>query len=645
MPSYKTLTQRIALIGSKEIRKEFEELGKDGAAAFKKIEKAADAAKTGDALSEQLGQLRSEFKLLGTASADFAIQLTKVVAKAAGLATLVAGAVTAVTKFSLAQARAVNDTNNLAQALGLTAEELTSLQFAAQRTNATAEQFRFGMQRLASEIIKTNESAERSDTTLGKLGIRVKNADGSARSTAQVFGDLAARFASMSDGAQKTALAMQLFGSRAGPQLIPLLNEGKEGIAALEAEARRLGITLTTAQAKQASALTNAVDTMNSAVSAVRRDLGLLFAPALIEAAQNFTQLIADNRDTIIAFGESVRDRVVPIIQDLFAVLSGRDADVQNTALITIRDTVLGVANAFILLGKVVATIWRAIEAALQPILDAFNALFGTNLQVRQIVILGILMQFLGVFRALGAAIRVVVAAWNILVRLVGPAAATILAAILAVNAALNLIANVINTVFSNLAKWVIAGATALVNAFSPAIESVIGFFVELGRRAMAIIKSIIEAARRIPVLGDIIPGGSGGAQANAGGGRIRGRGTGTSDSILSWLSNGEWVIRAAAVRKYGDGLLSAINSMRLPRNAFAGFSMGGMVGAAPAFASIPAFADGGRAIAPNRPFNLTIGGETFRDLLAPEDVADRLVKFATSRTVRRAGRRPSWFQ
>lgn len=59
-----------------------------------------------------------------------------------------------------------------------------------------------------------------------------------------------------------------------------------------------------------------------------------------------------------------------------------------------------------------------------------------------------------------------------------------------------------------------------------------------------------------------------------AAGGYISGPGTGTSDSIPARLSNGEYVVRAAAVDRYGVDMLHAINSMR--------FASGGLVGQGP---------------------------------------------------------------
>lgn len=56
----------------------------------------------------------------------------------------------------------------------------------------------------------------------------------------------------------------------------------------------------------------------------------------------------------------------------------------------------------------------------------------------------------------------------------------------------------------------------------------------------------------------------SGRGQARAEGGQVRGPGTTTSDSIPAWLSDQEYVVRAAAVQHYGVGFFDAANAMRL---------------------------------------------------------------------------------
>jgi uncharacterized protein YoaH (UPF0181 family) len=58
--------------------------------------------------------------------------------------------------------------------------------------------------------------------------------------------------------------------------------------------------------------------------------------------------------------------------------------------------------------------------------------------------------------------------------------------------------------------------------------------------------------------------------EGKAEGGTVRGPGTGTSDSIPAYLSNGEYVIKADSVKKYGVGTFDALNAQK--------FADGGMV-------------------------------------------------------------------
>ncbi|WP_311968918.1 phage tail tape measure protein [Pseudomonas baltica] len=111
-----------------------------------------------------------------------------------------------------------------------------------------------------------------------------------------------------------------------------------------------------------------------------------------------------------------------------------------------------------------------------------------------------------------------------------------------------------------------------------------------------------------------------------ASGDMVRGPGTGTSDSILARLSNGEFVVRAAAVRHYGTDLLRSINQRSLP-----GFATGGEVGArlAPSVsAPSQALLDMANPQASESlgSFTLNMGGETYQ-LQAPQQDFQRLIR------------------
>lgn len=145
-------------------------------------------------------------------------------------------------------------------------------------------------------------------------------------------------------------------------------------------------------------------------------------------------------------------------------------------------------------------------------------------------------------------------------------------------------------------------------------ISNQISAIMDLINKAVAATQAAIGGAAAAGA-----PVGPGGFAA---GGVVRGRGTGTSDSILARLSNGEFVMRAAAVQHWGAGMLSAMNSAGMPR-----FAEGGLVAAG----------------AGGAPVHLHLGGHSFA-LSGSTGVVDALVVEARRQQVRSAGIKPSWY-
>src|SRR5262249_7839474 len=115
-----------------------------------------------------------------------------------------------------------------------------------------------------------------------------------------------------------------------------------------------------------------------------------------------------------------------------------------------------------------------------------------------------------------------------------------------------------------------------ITGAFSAGVNAVIGVLQRIKDFGLSGWNAITGAAKETaPAPGHAADAAAGGF---ARGGPIFGPGTSTSDSVPIWASVGEFMVRAAAVRKYGVRLFHALNAMRLPPNAFRGFSRGGLV-------------------------------------------------------------------
>jgi len=126
----------------------------------------------------------------------------------------------------------IDDLDEAAQGLGLTAVQLSNLQQAARESGVSAEQFGTAITRLNVRLGEAASGNEEAAQLFKAFGVAVKTAGGSIRPVDDVLRDLAGRFSQLEDGpakAAKAALAVDLFG-RSGAKLIPLLNQGADGL-------------------------------------------------------------------------------------------------------------------------------------------------------------------------------------------------------------------------------------------------------------------------------------------------------------------------------------------------------------------------------------------------------------------------------
>ena len=92
---------------------------------------------------------------------------------------------------------------------------------------------------------------------------------------------IADRFAKMPDGAEKTALAIDYFGERLGPYLIPLLNEGAEGLARFAEESDRVGNTVSTSAAEGADRFNDSLGLLKATAAGLVNTLAAEMLPVL----------------------------------------------------------------------------------------------------------------------------------------------------------------------------------------------------------------------------------------------------------------------------------------------------------------------------------------------------------------------------
>lgn len=170
--------------------------------------------------------------------------------------------------------------NDLSQRTGFAVESLSKYQYAAKLSDLTNEE-------LESSLGKLNKSIGSNSDAFGKIGINLKDSNGGLKDNAVVLEEVAEKFAMMKDGAQKAAIAQELFG-KSGAQMIPFLNQGKAGLAAMGAEAERLGLVMSSDLAAKSAKLNDSLDTMGAMFNAIRINVGGALIPMLAGLAEEF---------------------------------------------------------------------------------------------------------------------------------------------------------------------------------------------------------------------------------------------------------------------------------------------------------------------------------------------------------------------
>ena len=223
----------------------------------------------------------------------------------------------------------------MAQATGLAVEELTGLNYAAKLSSVETEKLGASLRLLSKNATDTANGTGEAKDAFAALGISVVDASGKVRNGGDLINEIADKFAGLEDGSQKTALAMRIFGE-SGAAMIPLLNQGSEGIAAMKEEADALGVVLS-------------------------QDL----VDASTQINDNLTRLGVASRGTLIGvFSESIP--VIAELSDMMVEFSkntsgvGQAAEVANTGIKLLASAGIIVKSVFQQIGTLIGGVAAA---------------------------------------------------------------------------------------------------------------------------------------------------------------------------------------------------------------------------------------------------------------------------------------------
>ena len=263
-----------------------------------------------DQAPTRVGRLRAA---LGRATDTFRRYRVAIGAAAVALGGLIAAR--AIRAFNTFRER-IDDVAKAADRLGISAEAVQQLDFAAQQSGtsfATLERAARTLQKgLVDSIGRPNSPVTQA---LTDLGVAATNADGELRTFDDLLPDIADGLSRLENSTARAGLAQQLFGGRS-VELLPLLTAGSEGIAELRRQFAESGAQISGQTADQVEEFNDTLNLLRQQIIGVAIPLAAELVPALISFVQAITPAIR-------AVGEFIarNELLIPILAGLTATL------------------------------------------------------------------------------------------------------------------------------------------------------------------------------------------------------------------------------------------------------------------------------------------------------------------------------------
>ena len=189
------------------------------------------------------------------------------------------------------QIDAADKTAKLASKLSMTTESLSSLQYAAKFSGVEIgglDSAISAMTRRLNNFARTGGGAAK--TALEELGFTQEQIK-SFKTADESFIAIAEKLSKLEPGMQKTAIAQDIF-SKSAASIIPLLDQGKEGIEKFRAEAAKLGVVVNSDFADMSEQLNDNMDVLKSVFDGATKSMAEKFTPTLLKATRSLQDFL-----------------------------------------------------------------------------------------------------------------------------------------------------------------------------------------------------------------------------------------------------------------------------------------------------------------------------------------------------------------
>jgi hypothetical protein len=199
---------------------------------------------------------------------------------------------------------------------------LSAWSLAAQTSGTSVEAIARSMDRLMIELSKAEDAPTKLSASFERAGIKIRDtATGQMRASSEVLLDIADRVKALGPGMEATALVAQAFGQRLGPQLLPFLLQGREGLLEWQRTAEGMALSISDATAQAANTVQDRLDVLGMASKGVGNTIMEMLLPALNATTAGLLDFVS-NSNILQATGRALGAVLWVLVQAFNAVAS-----------------------------------------------------------------------------------------------------------------------------------------------------------------------------------------------------------------------------------------------------------------------------------------------------------------------------------
>lgn len=195
-----------------------------------------------------------------------------------GAATVVVGGMVALVNKT---SQAADEIDKLSIRTGISRTQLQELRFIAGQTGVSFDSIQGAVTRLTTSLGQADKGGKEATATFKTLGVQIRDNNGQLRSSDEIFNETIKSLASMDNTTERNILGQRLFG-KGFTELIPLIDQGADGIETLTKKAHELGIIMSDEAIKANVEFSDSMDQIKQVGSAVFAQIGTQLIPVLM---------------------------------------------------------------------------------------------------------------------------------------------------------------------------------------------------------------------------------------------------------------------------------------------------------------------------------------------------------------------------